>query len=84
MFIYSAMIFITKAFLVSSRELTNQLNRLKKSTRANSRSSANRYFEKQKMYDQAVFLRVVPDFFIGDARHQYVVCAPRCSRVRQA
>ena len=43
MFTYLTMIF--NAFRVFSHELTNQLNRFKKSTRANSRSSAIRKAE---------------------------------------
>jgi hypothetical protein len=56
MFSYLTMIFLTKAFLVFSREFTNQLNRCKKSTRADALTVESPLFEKQKMYDQADFL----------------------------
>jgi hypothetical protein len=47
---------LAKAFWVFSRELTNQLNRFKKSTRANSRSSANRYSNSRKCTVKQIIL----------------------------
>ena len=51
--------------LSPSRELTNRLKRFKKSTRANSRSSANGYSKSRKCMVKSRLFRMVLDFARG-------------------
>jgi hypothetical protein len=66
-------------FWVFSRELANQLNRFKKSTRANSRSSANRVSKSRKWLWPSIFSRVV----LGFSRKCWILHCLNCLYTRR-